>query len=194
MVLTVFMTIFNSGLRTSECLLLRRKDINVVSGREIIITVRAETSKVRKTRQVPVMHSGGLWLRDWLRQRELKPDDLVFAVAKRGAHNSFYRGFKQFRETILKPEGLEDADPYHARHQWCTDRLMSGESIHLVAKLAGSSTTEIERTYSNVIDLNIGREFGKKKLRFNEDGTIEVIKREDEVGDLKRALEKLLSK
>jgi integrase len=195
MVLTVFQTIANSGLRTGECLKLTRGDIQVMDN-EIILTIRDSTTKVRKRRQVPILHSGGIWLRDWLRSRGnlLKPDDLVFALGdSKDASIAFYRQFQNLRRDVLKPEGLEKVDAYHARHQWITERLQAGESIHLVAKLAGTSTTQIEKTYSGVIDLVIGREFAKKKLKRNDDGSFEVIKREtstDLLTALKRSLER----
>jgi len=122
-----------------------------------------------------------VWLRDWLRSRgdSLQPDDLVFALGdSKDASIAFYRQFQNLRRDVLKPEGLEKVDAYHARHQWITERLQAGESIHLVAKLAGTSTAQIEKSYSGVIDLVIGREFAKKKLKRNEDGSFEVIKRE----------------
>ena len=180
MVLTVFQTIANSGLRTGECLKLTRGDIQVMHN-EIILTIRDTTTKVRKRRQVPILHSGGVWLRDWLRSRgdTLQPNDLVFALGdSKDASIAFYRQFQNLRRDVLKPEGLEKVDAYHARHQWITERLQAGESIHLVAKLAGTSTAQIEKSYSGVIDLVIGREFAKKKLKRNEDGSFEVINRE----------------
>jgi integrase len=177
-----FRTIANSGLRTGECLKLTMRDIQVGNS-EIILTIRDTTTKVRKSRQVPILHSGGAYLRGWLhRIGDRKPNDLVFVVGKsKDASIMFYRQFNNFKKSILKPVGLEQLDPYHARHQWISERLESGESIHLVAKLAGISTTQIEKTYSGVIDLVIGREFAKKKLHYNEaDGSVQVIKRDTE--------------
>lgn len=164
--LTVVMTMSEGGFRTGEVLKLRRRDVEIGKN-ELVVTVQETTSKVRKSRQVPIR---GSWLKAWIEARELKPDDPVFPTSK-----TFYRTFKKFREKKLVPNGLGHADCYHARHAWITERLEAGESIHLVARLAGTSTIQIERTYSGVVNLIIGREFAKKKIWVNDDGSTEVL-------------------
>jgi site-specific recombinase XerD len=181
MVMTVFETIAAAGLRSGECLKLTRKDIQV--GRdELILTVRDVTSKVRKSRQVPLLHSTTVFLRNWLQMRpDLKPDDLVFALGDANdASVAFYRQYTQLRKDVFESEGLGHVDVYHARHQAITNWLMAGESVHLVAKLAGTSVAQIEKTYSGVIDVTIGREFAKRKLLYKDDGSFEIIERDTE--------------
>jgi integrase len=182
MVQTVFETIAAGAFRSGEMLKLRRKDVQINDhgpNRELIITVQEETTKVRKFRQVPLLHSAAVYLRDWLELRkDLKPDDLVFALRKaKDASRMFYEQFGELRKDVLVPQGLGKLDLYHARHARITEWLLMGHSIHLVAKLAGTSVVQIEKTYSGVIEIIIGREFAKQKLVYNEDGTFEVTER-----------------
>lgn len=178
MLFTVFMTISCGAFRTGEILQVRRKDIQV-SDNEIIVTVQDGTSKVRKTRQVPLLHEGTVCLQSYLEARpKMKPDALVFSL--RDAKNPskmFYREFSALRKEVLIPAGLGHLDAYHGRHHCITTWLLAGHSIHLVAKLAGTSVSQIERTYSGVIELAIGREFAKHRLDYKEDGSFEVVKR-----------------
>jgi site-specific recombinase XerD len=178
MVRVVFETIAAGGFRTGEMLKLRRKDVQV-GDNEIIVTVQEETSKVRKFRQVPLLHSSAAHLRGWLEMRkDLQPDALVFALRKsKDASRMFYDQFTELRKDVLESQGLGDLDAYHGRHARITELLLTGHSIHLVAKLAGTSVAQIEKTYSGVIEVAIGREFAKHKLTYNEDGSFEVTKR-----------------
>lgn len=177
-IFTVFMTISCGAFRTGEILQVRRKDIQM-AGDEIIVTVQDNTSKVRKARQVPLLHEGVICLRSYLNSRpKMKPDERVFVM--RGAkepRNLFYKAFSKLRKNVLIPAGLGDIEPYHARHFAITNWLLMGNSIHLVGRLAGTSVKQIEATYSNVIELSIGREFAQKYLVYKEDGSHEIVKR-----------------
>jgi site-specific recombinase XerD len=181
LVRTVFETISYAGFRTGELLKLRYKDIDF-SPKEIIITVQDETTKVRKTRQVALLHSAARPLIHWLELRgdNLKPDDLVFLISKgKEASRLFYKQFAACRKAVLAPAGLADLECYHARHYCITNWLLAGNSIHLVAKLAGTSVAQIEKTYSGVIEIAIAREFAKRKLIHKSNGSYEITDGEE---------------
>jgi hypothetical protein len=70
----------------------------------------------------------------------------------------------------LKEFELDWIDLYHCRHWYITERLLAGESIHLVAKAVGTSVSEIEKTYSNVLTEQITEKFSETIVEFDDDG------------------------
>ncbi len=179
----------NTGLRTGELLGLRNRDVEVRSGvGECVLTVRAATSKVRRGRQITVNQSFGghptrakgvNYLIRWMSKYQIHkdPGDFVFAPhgdGKTSARDIYYHTYKLLRNE-LKTLDLDWFDTYHCRHFWITNRLYAGEPIHLVARAAGTSTDEIERTYSNVLTEMTTRQFGKRRAVFGRDGTMEVV-------------------
>lgn len=177
-VFTAFATIAGGAFRTGEILQVQRKDLQV-SDSEIIVTVRHNTSKVRKTRQVPLLHDAALFLQSYLKQYpDMAPDALVFSLRNRKYPlQMFYEECGELRKEVLIPAGLGHVEAYHGRHFAITNWLLAGQSIHLVAKLAGTSVSQIEKTYSGVIEVAIGREFAKQRLDHKPDGSFEVVKR-----------------
>jgi integrase len=190
MVYAVFNTMLFGAFRTGEILQVQYKELKI-SEKEIVVTVRDTTSKVRKTRQVPLVGDASIWLFDWINLRtDWQPDDLVFSTLltppDKTADNwqqkvianirqVFYREFGQLRKDVLIPAGLGEVEAYHARHYCITNWLLAGHSIHLVAKVAGTSVAQIEKTYSGIIEIVIGREFARKTLVHKADGSFEVL-------------------
>jgi integrase len=183
------LVVANTGLRTGELLALRNRDVQVrEASKECLLTVRPETSKVRKGRQITVTPSYGgrvnsgapiNYLIRWIREHQVHkdPSDFVFAPfgnGKKSARDTYYHLYKQLRSD-LKDIGLEWFDTYHCRHFWITNRLYAGEPIHLVAKAAGTSVSEIEQTYSNVLTELITKQFGEKRVAYSQDGSPIVI-------------------
>src|SRR5262249_23677257 len=147
---TVFETITLGGFRTGEILQLKLKDVET-QGEELIVTVQPETSKVRKTRQVPLLHSAAKYLGEWIQAHpNLTPDDYVFKTDKRmkNPRKNFYKQFGLLRKEVLIPAGLGDLEAYHGRHHRITTWLYMGHSVHDIHKLTGTSIAEIEKTYS----------------------------------------------
>jgi hypothetical protein len=99
-----------------------------------------------------------------------------FNDGKTSARDTYYHSYKSLR-IELKTLDLDWFDTYHCRHFWITNRLYAGESIHLVARAAGTSTDEIEKTYSNVLTELATRQFGKNQVVYQEDGSFSVIGR-----------------
>jgi integrase len=183
------LVVANTGLRTGELLALRNRDVQIRdSAKECLLTVRPETSKVRRGRQITMTPSYGgkvdratpiNYLIRWIRERQMHKDpaDFVFAPFTNGkklARDVYYHVYKQLRSD-LKDLGLEWFDTYHCRHFWITNRLYAGEPIHLVAKAAGTSVSEIEQTYSNVLTELITKQFGERRVVYSQDGSPIVI-------------------
>lgn len=163
-----------SGLRSGEAFGLRNKDVQM-RGEECLITVRPETSKVRRSREVVMLTT--LFKFWWDKRLHKEPNDHVFAPmdgGKKSARDTFYHQYSRLRLDLAKVD-LEWFDLYHCRHWWITNRLLAEEPIHLVAQAAGTSVKEIESTYSHVMTEITTRGFNKKRVVYQPDGTFKVI-------------------
>lgn len=183
------LVIASSGLRSGELFGLKNRDVEIRhADGECLLAIRAETSKVRKGRQITVTPSYGgratsptpiNYLIRWMKkhQKHKDPNDLVFSPYTDGARSArdiYYHMYEKLR-VDLKEVGLEWFDTYHCRHFWITNRLYAGGPIHLVAKAAGTSVKEIEQTYSNVLTEIITRDFGRKRVIYRDNGSPVVV-------------------
>ena len=160
-----------SGLRRGEQLQLCWKDVADIERVEsrgskgfvlLKITVRAETSKVRKTRKCVVKDFGyfdelaklaKLRYDKKLSERELREkiaDDLIFSVD--GVHPITVRALGYNFDRVVEKAGITDAEtrdlvPYSFRHYFITKRVNSNLPPAAVAEMCGTSITQIERTY-----------------------------------------------
>lgn len=162
-----------TGLRRGEQLQLKWSDIkwlekNVKGQAEddtyslVKITVRAETTKVRKTRHFVV--------KDWeyfdelfklLQPRYVKAnkenkkikafrDTFVFSV--NGMSMLTPRAIRYHFDKMVELAEIKDTDtrdlvPYSFRHYFITDRINRGATPTQVAETCGTSTAQIEKTY-----------------------------------------------
>lgn len=158
-----------SGLRRGEQLQLCWKDLvelERVEGlkgfRLIKITVRAETSKVRKTRKFVVKDFGCFdelmrlsRLRKVSKLKESEylekiKDELIFSVD--GVHPVTVRAIGYHFDRVIERAGIADAAtrelvPYSFRHYFITKRVNSNLPPAAVAEMCGTSIMQIERTY-----------------------------------------------
>jgi site-specific recombinase XerD len=99
--------------------------------------------------------------------RHIDPEDLVFANHRGEAVENFNKSF----EGILSKLGLladrwgKRRTVYSLRHFYCTQSLLSGVSIHVLAKNMGTSIGYIEKHYSHVLTLMQAKELRTKKFR-----------------------------
>ncbi len=187
--------ISNTGMRSGEAFGLKNRDIEMHRTRqECVITIRPETSKVRRGRKIVLLASVGgrventkpiNYLIRWIDQyqRHKKPSDFVFATyANKGRKNPasgsvlhptagdvIYKGYGALRKKLADLQ-LDWFDPYHCRHFYITNRLLAEEPIHIVAKVCGTSVKEIEATYSHVLTEIASRNFGKKRVVYDKEG------------------------
>jgi site-specific recombinase XerC len=166
-----------SGLRSGEVFGLLNSDIES-RGDEYLIKVRAETSKVRRDRQIVI---GAQALEHWLnRRRHTEPKEFLFSPYHNGrvsGRDTFYHQYKSLRIRLADIE-LDWFDLYHCRHWWITCRLLAEEPIHLVARAAGTSVKEIESTYSHVMTELTTKRFNQKKVVWAPDGSYEIIQKQ----------------
>jgi integrase len=159
-----------TGLRRCEQLQLKWSDVEdmeheVARGNAfdlLKITVRGETSKVRKTRQFVVKDSVYLkGLIELTRQRHtgniLEPDlmalvqdELMFSTNGKTAVTA--RAIGVHFDNLIELAKIPNKDkrglvPYSLRHYFITQRVNSNLPPAIVAEMCGTSITQIEKTY-----------------------------------------------
>lgn len=159
-----------TGLRRGEQLQLKWSDIEDMEHTEargngfdlIKVTVRGETSKVRKTRQFVVKDSVYLkGLIELTRQRhkgkiaepklyELVKDELMFSTNGKTAITARAIGIhfdKLVALAKIPNSDMRGLVPYSLRHYFITQRVNSNLPPASVAEMCGTSITQIEKTY-----------------------------------------------
>ena len=159
-----------TGLRRGEQLQLNWSDIEDMEHTEargngfdlIKVTVRGETSKVRKTRQFVVKDSVYLkGLIELTRRRhkgkiaesklyELVKDELMFSTNGKTAITA--RAIGIHFDKLVALAKIPNSDkrglvPYSLRHYFITQRVNSNLPPASVAEMCGTSITQIEKTY-----------------------------------------------
>lgn len=173
----------NSGMRVGEQRQLCWGDVNVVQmekkgeKRSIAkIYIRAETSKVRKSRLV-FCRGGEYFTRLKKLVGNSNAKDLVFSLD--GKEQLTKRTLLYHFHAIVKlaeVENREERDlvPYSLRHFMITQRVMSGLSFKQIADMCGTSITQIEKTYYHLND-EIRITNALAEYAWNEDGTIRIV-------------------
>jgi integrase len=152
-----------SGLRTGEQKQLKWKDIHFEQHRvkheeiEMVkISVRKETSKVRKSREY--------YIRDMEYFHDLfnltipthskKPYGENFVFSYNGINVVSQRAVTHHFKKILEAAKIDKDKrilvPYSFRHHFITSRIKAGLSYKDVADMCGTSRTQIEKTYYHI--------------------------------------------
>ena len=167
-----------TGLRRGEQLQLKWSDIEDMEHTEargngfdlIKVTVRGETSKVRKTRKFVVKDSVYLkGLIELTRQRhkgkitelkllELVKDELMFST--NGKTPITARAIGIHFDKLVALAKIPNSDkrglvPYSLRHYFITQRVNSNLPPAIVAEMCGTSITQIEKTYYHTTEEKI---------------------------------------
>lgn len=159
------------GLRRGEQLQLEWRDYeefeHKLEGRDynlVKLTIRAETSKVNKTRRIIEKDIGYFddlfklqharitaFQKTKIKEEQKKfPNTLVFSV--NGDKAISERAIAYHFDKILKLAKIQNVKvrnvvPYSFRHYYITQKVNSGLAPTSVAEIAGTSTTQIENTY-----------------------------------------------
>lgn len=160
-----------TGMRRGELLQQKWSDIADMGHKQarkkkfdlVKITVRGETSKVRKTRKFVIKDNGRYYseLLKLTRQRhkqkltevELKQvvsNELIFSADGETAITT--RAIEHHFKKVLEKAEIKDIDsralvPYSFRHYFITQRVNSNLPPSAVAEMCGTSITQIEKTY-----------------------------------------------
>ena len=168
----------NSGMRVGELMQLRWSDISIEHKEDKIlarISVRRETSKVRKSRIL--FCRGGEQFEKLQKVTKHDGDDLIFSAngKTRMTQRSHLYHFHNIVELAqIKDSDTRDLVPYSLRHFMITQRIMSGLDFKAVADMCGTSVTQIEKTYYHLND-EIRYTNAMADYKRNADGTITPV-------------------
>jgi integrase len=151
----------NCGMRNGEARQLKVSDTEILTMKAdndldrilVKLTIRAETSKWRKSRTA--VCRGGQYFERLKTILKSKNDDLVFSVdgatpfTEKLLLKHFYAicwlaKIKDFRERGISP--------YSLRHYMITERVRANLTVQSVADMCGTSIREIEGTYFHMFD------------------------------------------
>ena len=173
-----------SGLRVGEQLQLRWSDAEIETHRHkqakqiqlARIHVRAETSKVRRSRIF--LCRSAEYFETWRRLVGHKDESaLVFSIDGKSAitKRALLYHFKRMLESAgIRDLATRDIVPYSLRHYMITQRIMSGLDFRAIADMCGTSISQIERTYYHLND-RIRLTNAVADYRLDSDGTICVV-------------------
>ena len=187
-----------TGIRPKELLETRWSDISSVTtdkkghSRDVVIHIDGQREKRGITRDTVAPIAQQLkaikkWYRELGHNVEPNSDEYVFLVmTEKGLKENRHISCKSMNDRVKKVQKDAEEDGavnlrgrelsnYSARHYYITDQLLNNKKIdiHLLATNVGTSTREIEDTYSHVVPLmrsddithNLGR--GKNTIMEN---------------------------
>jgi integrase/recombinase XerC len=143
----VLALLYGSGLRVSEALGLKRKDVPE-GGKDGVLTV---VGKGNKSRMVPVLAPVLSSIADYLTlcPYPRKPNDPLFAGAKGGALSP--RLVQLAMQRLRGALGLPDnATPHSLRHSFATHLLGRGAELRALQELLGHSSLSTTQVYTAV--------------------------------------------
>ena len=160
----------NSGLRPNETRQLRWRDVREEQDEDGTPAVVVEVAPTTKTGARTVVCREGTEhylarLKKISKYTEL--GDYVFAGYDGKPVDNFN---KTFRTVLTKLKLLDDRwgkrrSIYSLRHLYCTQALLSGVPIHVLAKNMGTSIAYIEKHYSHVLTVMQAKQLRTKKFK-----------------------------
>ncbi len=141
---------YASGLRVSEAVSMRLKDIDLDSG---ILTT---TGKGSKTRRVPVGSSAVEWLKSYISLRQKKENievsNLFVTPAGRPVtRQTIFLFIKEYAEKC----GLEDVSPHTLRHSFATHLVQNRADIRSVQQMLGHADISTTQIYTHMTDAHL---------------------------------------
>ncbi|WKU18568.1 tyrosine-type recombinase/integrase [Advenella alkanexedens] len=138
----ILMTIYSAGLRISECINLKIKDID--SKR---MQIRIEQSKGKRDRYTILSEKTLIILRTYF--MEYKPKDYLFEGQKGGAYSS--RSIQNiFKAAVLKAKIQKEVTVHTLRHSFATHLLENGTSLCYIQSLLGHSSSKTTEVYTHI--------------------------------------------
>lgn len=156
------------GFRTGELLSLKWADVQFLKDDGVMITIRAENTKVNKRRFV-----GGVNGQVFKRIKKISrfKDDSSFVFSKYSkdemmTKTMLYSFFNELIQRVkAKYEDFDDTKTlYSLRHFYITIRLIAGSiTPYQLARYCGTSLQMIQKTYDNVTDLDVSKKMMASK-------------------------------
>ena len=144
------------GLRVSEAVTLRLKDVDLDAG---ILTT---TGKGSKTRRVPIGSSAVEWMKSYLAARRkhenIEIDNLFITPLGRPINRQLiYNFIKEYSEKC----GLEGVSPHTLRHSFATHLVQNSADIRSVQLLLGHADISTTQIYTHMTDAHLRKSYEK---------------------------------
>lgn len=172
----------NGGFRTGELRHLKWKDVKKITQSEsetyAEIIIRAENTKVRKSRTFE-MRRGDVFERIKTYSKFTEREDFVFSFYNKNDllnQQLLYSYFNKLKSEVGKkyPSFDTEKDLYCLRHFWITIRILAGLNVYDIAKISGTSLSQIQTHYDAANSLVTSQKMNLNKLRINKHGNVIV--------------------
>ena len=143
----VMALLYGSGLRISEALGLRRRDVPRPGEGDVLIV----TGKGNKTRMVPVLQNVLALVQDYVAMcpHSLSPEGPIFVGARGGPLSP--RIIQLTMERLRGALGLPDsATPHALRHSFATHLLSRGGDLRAIQELLGHASLSTTQIYTGI--------------------------------------------
>jgi integrase/recombinase XerC len=143
----VMALLYGSGLRISEALGLKRRDVPLPGAGDVLIV----TGKGNKTRMVPVLRNVLALIQDYVAMcpHPLPPEAPIFAGARGGPLRA--RIIQLTMERLRGALGLPDsATPHALRHSFATHLLTRGGDLRAIQELLGHASLSTTQIYTGI--------------------------------------------
>lgn len=137
-------TLFYTGMRISECLNLRLKDIDLEKNMFYIID-----GKGKKDRTIPINKDLAPSLKDYIENWRPEVDtDYLFATAKTGTISATYVN-RIIKDTVEQLGWTKNVTTHILRHSFASNLIKKGVNIVHVQKLLGHSNLKVTSIYTH---------------------------------------------
>ncbi|HKO71651.1 MAG TPA: tyrosine recombinase XerC [Bradyrhizobium sp.] len=143
----VMALLYGSGLRISEALGLRRRDVPLPGAGDVLVV----TGKGNKTRMVPVLQNVLQLVQDYVAMcpHQLPPEGPIFVGARGGPLSP--RIIQLTMERLRGALGLPDsATPHALRHSFATHLLGRGGDLRAIQELLGHASLSTTQIYTGI--------------------------------------------
>ena len=143
----VMALLYGSGLRISEALGLKRRDVPLPGAGDVLIV----TGKGNKTRMVPVLQNVLALVQDYVAicPHPLPPHGPIFVGARGGPLSA--RVIQLTMERLRGALGLPDsATPHALRHSFATHLLSRGGDLRAIQELLGHASLSTTQIYTGI--------------------------------------------
>ena len=143
----VMALLYGSGLRISEALGLKRRDVPLPGAGDVLVV----TGKGNKTRMVPVLQNVLTLIQDYVAMcpHPLPPEGPIFVGARGGPLKA--RIIQLTMERLRGALGLPDsATPHALRHSFATHLLSRGGDLRAIQELLGHASLSTTQIYTGI--------------------------------------------
>ena len=140
--LAIFYTLIFCGVRRGELLALQLRDIDF---ERRVLTVRAETSKIPRTRRIPLHAHVVLYLKDYLKERKGYTTPYLFVSRQRDAGLTAV-GLTELVEAVKRRSGV-NFHLHQFRHTFAVNFLKTSNNVVKLKQLLGHSDIRMTLVY-----------------------------------------------